>query len=464
MGAGRMPAGEGGCRMPVVHGFHSLEEARTFAEKAGQKWTILRKDGTNFRFHESGHGKRKQKSLVRGVLKSLRRNHARFHFTKDQGAGPCSQGETAANTGCTPKNQLGSGKKPRKRPKPSAEHVLQAHSIAEEARQAHESGDREALGNLARRVTTAASAKGGMGAAGLKALARTLGVKGGESKAGIAQAITEHLTGLGKPQHGLTARLDKIKQTEERTGTKFKERLINAAVAQLRKDDPEFQWAVNDIKANGADASAESFTLLSSAKQEALSKLQAGEMGDVALTVADAGGGSLRPQEVKDYLAGNLKGSGDVLPDEMGLVPISDQPKPESKKPQREEDYIDRIRKPLAERLEGVREWEQHQGHPFVAEALSEVIRDHGTNFPHKDEYLYLASTPDKEMTAADWGKYCAIKQDYLRRLNRGEVSDERMADALERIDQRSRGRATVKVDELKQMLNRVEPRDCRRY
>lgn len=272
---------------------------------------------------------------------------------------PCKRGWSASRTGCVPKTP-GAGKKPEKKPvekKPSTD----KKETVEEAKRSWTARDAETLTTVIEKVrqATTTRARDSLGVAGMRAIASHIGVTGasGMKKSQLAEAIAEKV-GLGikeAEKRNLSDRLERIALVELPpcspdnpppcgTGAKFKNRLVNAAIAaSFNAKGPEYRQqyteAMQDVSRNQENAVG--IGTLRVMRDDMIREIKEGKnqavLKDVLAHLSADGFGTLKPDEVNEFLDGTLqerlkekpKEEG-ILPDELRLAPIRTRRKPVS--------------------------------------------------------------------------------------------------------------------------------------
>lgn len=297
---------------------------------------------------------------------------------------------------CSPVPGEASGKKKtEKAPKPDPADMVR------EAQQAWSSRDQEALGRVSEKIREAAGQRGGLGVAGLRSIAHAIGVQGsvtGAKKASLAESILDHLDLGGKKAglHDVRDRLARIRAAEVGTGVSFKDRLINGVIAfggggseGHPFDRKEYDEAIAHLmsRKKGESPKPSVVEYLKTVRGNAARQLADGSIGNrqmetILSGLAENGYGTIRPEELQDYLAGSLEKKaedkikeaepGNVIPDDIKLAPAAK--KRMKKEPAKQEDYIDRLRRPVSVRLDDIRQREEASKTPFLTRAIQGII------------------------------------------------------------------------------------------
>lgn len=406
------------------------------------------------------------KILVPPQLKSL------SYFTKDKG-GPCKQGETAARSGCVPASGEGA-KKEGKEPTAEREEIS-------EVRRALSAGDAAALRQVGTKVKQAAGKRDSLGVAGLQSIGKILGVTGKFKKVGLAQAIQDKIgvTVRDMVSRSVSDRLDRIKLAESPicsetnpppcgTGMKFKDRLVNAAIAASfnARDESyrkQYREAMQNVSLHGV--AGEGVGTLKVMRDDMLREIKDGRnpaiVQQVLQNLSEAGYGTIKPEELNDFLEDKLKPE----PMETGLIPEEIRLKPEKaprKKPvpKKPANYVDRLREPVSDRLLQLQEREKQSGVKFASLLVNQVIAnpaiDEGT-LPGKARYQELAAKildPDQVLTGSDKASMRDFRKLVMSRIKREAITPVQVAEGLENLDREGKG--TLSQMEFETILKKI--------
>jgi phage gp29-like protein len=297
---------------------------------------------------------------------------------------------TRGSSGKAPEQGKGKAEAPKK--KQSGEDTVR------EATAAFTEKDQAALDRVAEKLRAAKGQRGGLGVAGLNAIAKAFGLKGAGKlkKNSLIEALIEKL-GVAKkegPIADFDRRIATAAEAQRVSGISFLDRLSNQILSF--RNDEQYKAAIADLEENGHDKSGkpvrrpEAENTIKAKRKQILDELKnnanpnnpSDELRHALKSIAQQAG-SLTPAEAIDLAieGGKLdkitppqKEAEGILPDDLKLAQTH-KPKETPKKKQR--DYLDRItQKPLKVRNRFIASAEKKTGVPFTARVVNRVINE----------------------------------------------------------------------------------------
>lgn len=359
-------------------------------------------------------------------------------------------------------------------------------ALAGMARDALTGADKKTYDAIREKVLSETKAKrGGLGVAGLKAMAKELGIKKYTTlkKDDLIKAVHDKLN-IEERAHGEKSevaskadRMYRVNLAAEHSGVAFNDRVVNGVMARNGEmEKPEYKEAVQDVMQNGVNAKSSSHQYLKAIHNNTLNDIINGDvkhetLSNVLKDLSAQNHGTMsvdefRKQEHQDYLhkdmkTGETRHYAPITPKEkeVGLAP------PEKgtlwkTPPKKDLGYIERIDKPAFERLQEVTKAEKDTGKKFKDKVLDELLNDTKVKvkLDPDDTAKYQELQEKHKLSQADTRFIKGFRDQLQSLVRQGKISDLQTVDALERLS--DKGHGTMRLDEYHSLVGgeHVEP------
>lgn len=346
-------------------------------------------------------------------------------------------------------------------------------ALAGAAKEALTEANKKVYDSIRERVLAEGKMKrGGLGVAGLKAMAKDLGIKGHTAlkKEQLIKAVYDKL-GVNERAHSEktveTSKADRMHKVNlaEHGSMTFNDRVVEGVLSRSgASEKPEYQAAVRDILKNGTSAKTESVSYLKGVRNNTLNDLLSGrvtdeKLGNVLKDLSAQNHGTMtvsefKGQEHKDYITKEGRSFSPIAPKEkeIGLAPAEKGTlwKPPAKK---DLGYIERIDKPAFDRLQEITKAEKDSGKKFKDKVVDELLKDNkvALNLNPDDREKYNNLQSGGKLSQKDTRFINAFRDNIVSRVKSGDINPHQTVDALERVS--DKGHGTLKLAEYHSLI-----------